>query len=307
MNIHRYVIVRFVLILIVFCILITSCETNSFIHYPTAIYTPTSTTLSTSTYSKGTAIIAAPTITTRFSTSTVTPDIIQTVIPLTTATLSYPLINNRYIVMSNYNQNLYLVEITNGKSRNIESKDVHPIRLISFVDKGCNLVVLLNNKSIDQIDLQANVVKQILPVNWHNGSEWVYGETINNSMNWIAYNLGYGRQGYNSWEIQDLETMNLSNNTVFRISEYGGAGIAEWKLDGSQIAFSDFDNHKYYQIYMSNADGTNKTQLTQFREEKIDINTIKWSPDGDKLAFVKSNPSNGIGTLGIIFMNIITV
>jgi Tol biopolymer transport system component len=289
--------------ILLFGILLTSCSVQSNIYNPTETISGSASEEHTTNPIFKTTSLPTKTLTYHPLTITVTPRITTTSEPIISETATIPLMVNRYLVMNDYNQYLYLVDSITGEYRNLESKETHPKRLISFVSDGCNLIVQLDDKSIDQIDLKAKVIEKILPADWYQGSGWVFGETLPVSLEWIAYNLGHGRQGYDSWEFEDVETMRLSDQAVFRLSEHGGAGTVEWSPDGSRITFNDFDENKIRQLYVSQADGSNKTQLTNFSEENIDMYIIKWSPDGKKIAFDMSSTLNGKSNLVVILFN----
>ena len=69
-----------------------------------------------------------------------------------------------------------------------------------------------------------------------------------------------------------------------------------WSPDGTKIAFvSDRDGDIPGNVYVMNADGSNVTRVTPYKQAEIVIGLPKvinpvWSPDGSKLLFVMSNP-----------------
>jgi len=56
-----------------------------------------------------------------------------------------------------------------------------------------------------------------------------------------------------------------------------------WSPDGTRIAFSRSDGHRY-QIWVMNADGTDPVQITQGDSSASDA---AWSPDGSRIAFTR--------------------
>lgn len=234
-------------------------------------------------------------------TPTGTPVISET--PARTVIKTKPKMDNRYILANDNNQALYLVDSQTGKFRILESEEIDPIRLVAFVGDGCSLIVRLDDKSIVQVDLKARVIKELLPSNWYQGQGVAYGEILSASEEWIAYGVGQGLQGYNSWEYQDIETMHLIDRVVFRLSEHGGARVFAWAPDGLRIAFSDYDENNVQQIYISKRDGKEKKQLTQFNQQDGEVRLLRWSPDGTKLAFQQLTELDHPETLGMILVS----
>ena len=79
-----------------------------------------------------------------------------------------------------------------------------------------------------------------------------------------------------------------------------------WSPDGSKIAFAGFPNiiHRPIensQIYVMNADGSGKVQLTF--ETEANLSSPSWSPDGTKIVFVKEHGEFGSGDTDIWIMN----
>jgi Tol biopolymer transport system component len=63
-------------------------------------------------------------------------------------------------------------------------------------------------------------------------------------------------------------------------SKYKLAGQAAWSPDGKQIAFPGKDG-----IYVMNANGTDRTRLTDLKPWSQSCNDLVWSPDGQHIAF----------------------
>ena len=89
-----------------------------------------------------------------------------------------------------------------------------------------------------------------------------------------------------------IGTMNPDGSDVQSLTSDGRAPA--WSADGSKIAFesnSDGDN----EIYVMNADGTGRTQLTS---NSSDDSAPTWSPDGSRIAF--STTRDGIGRIYVM-------
>jgi hypothetical protein len=70
-----------------------------------------------------------------------------------------------------------------------------------------------------------------------------------------------------------------------------------WSPDGSRLAFTDADRVGGTQIFLINADGTHKTQLTHFPLGQA-ASQPSWSPDGTRIAFTVGQNIDVIGTDG---------
>jgi hypothetical protein len=78
----------------------------------------------------------------------------------------------------------------------------------------------------------------------------------------------------------------------------GGGNVApSWSPDGTKIAYIAQTGNSY-DVWVANANGSNKTQLTSFGDVNsgyYDQHAVSWSPDGTKLAFVRGlNLSNQV-------------
>ncbi len=77
------------------------------------------------------------------------------------------------------------------------------------------------------------------------------------------------------------------DRSLFAISTDGRDISPVWSPDGSRIAFG-FSQHDHWEIYVMNADGSNRVRLTQeepFAERPPNNVSPAWSPDGRHIAF----------------------
>jgi Tol biopolymer transport system component len=77
------------------------------------------------------------------------------------------------------------------------------------------------------------------------------------------------------------------DRSLFAISTDGRDITPVWSPDGSKIAFG-FHQHDHWEIYVMNADGSNRVRLTQeepFADPPPNNVSPAWSPDGQHIAF----------------------
>jgi TolB protein len=67
-----------------------------------------------------------------------------------------------------------------------------------------------------------------------------------------------------------------------------------WSADGTKIAFSSTTTTFNSDIYSMNADGSNRTQLTNSSDLEY---APTWSPDGSKIAYVRDVPLDDQGAV----------
>jgi len=77
------------------------------------------------------------------------------------------------------------------------------------------------------------------------------------------------------------------DRSLFAISTDGRDISPVWSPDGTKIAFG-FSQHDHWEIYVMNADGSNRVRLTQeepFADPPPNNVSPAWSPDGQHIAF----------------------
>ena len=88
-----------------------------------------------------------------------------------------------------------------------------------------------------------------------------------------------------SWTSMKLFASNLDGSAARQLTD--GSGVvwgARWSPDGKQIAFADKDADGRLQIYVVNADGSGRRQVSRPNPSDLSEQMPAWSPDGSQLA-----------------------
>ncbi len=88
-----------------------------------------------------------------------------------------------------------------------------------------------------------------------------------------------------SWTSMKLFASNLDGSGARQLTD--GSGVvwgARWSPDGKQIAFADKDAVGRLQIFLVNADGSGRRQVSRPEPADLREQMPAWSPDGAKLA-----------------------
>jgi TolB protein len=88
-----------------------------------------------------------------------------------------------------------------------------------------------------------------------------------------------------TWTAMRLFASNLDGSGARQITD--GSGVvwgSRWSPDGKQIAFADRDPKGILTVFVMNADGSARRQVTRLAESEGRAQMPSWSPDGKKLA-----------------------
>lgn len=98
--------------------------------------------------------------------------------------------------------------------------------------------------------------------------------------------LGYYPTIAPNFSIAWTNTQNIFNGATNLTQEQQGNGWPSFSPDGSKIAWSRVVAGKE-NLWIMNADGSNKTQLTFTADQRQDVMS-SWSPDGQSIVFVRT-------------------
>ncbi len=101
----------------------------------------------------------------------------------------------------------------------------------------------------------------------------------------IAYGIDYGGDGKNHAINPDGTNPTLLAGGVPGV-------FLEWAPDGQKILYVDGPTDGRYEIYSTNADGSNRTRLTDSPGLKDNNFDPRWSPDGKQIIFMSSRDGN---------------
>ena len=88
-----------------------------------------------------------------------------------------------------------------------------------------------------------------------------------------------------SWTSMKLFASNLDGSAARQLTDGGGVVWgARWSPDGRQIAFADKDAAGLLQIFVVNADGSGRRQVSRPNPSDLREQMPAWSPDGAQLA-----------------------
>lgn len=193
---------------------------------------------------------------------------------------------------------LYNYDGTRNREYILDSQTYHPLLAEKITDQ-CDLIALVSTDvghKLLQIDSGGNIVKEIFHLEFTDvDGNHRYFPMISPTGDYVAYVVFSGTLYYDNAEYQDIEVvpLNQPDNPV-RITSHGGAwkNGGAWSPDGTQLAYTDYDEQGRLQINITTINSWNNHQLTEFRSSQMKPGPISWSPKGDRLAVILDNANN---------------
>jgi hypothetical protein len=187
-----------------------------------------------------------------------------------------------------------LVDLQGTPLRTIDFKPYSYTPLdVQWASSGCELIVEVTTGEdirLLRVDLLGNILQEYF-VGGNADRGWLTWPTLSPSGKWVAYVSWSGELYYQGGEFQDVEVAAIGDrSSPFLLTDHGGAWMngAVWAPDRDLLAYSDYDDQGFNQLYYSNFDGTGRHQVTQFTDPDLRVGWTKWFVDGegDKLVFI---------------------
>jgi hypothetical protein len=196
---------------------------------------------------------------------------------------------------------LFLIETGSGEYRKLEIPGEVGINVYGWSEDGCTLYVGTESNQIVQVDIEGNLKERLVDIDELAIDGKVIDIAVSPDEKWTALLSGTGQQGYATYEFQNMITVSVGGqpSKVYHLTNHGATRGVTWKPNGNLLAFNDNDNKGTQQIFISNPDGSEKSQLTDFDKAGFTIASLQWSPNGEKLAFVIIEESKNMSYLAI--------
>ncbi|MGH9398893.1 MAG: LpqB family beta-propeller domain-containing protein [Thermoanaerobaculia bacterium] len=107
-----------------------------------------------------------------------------------------------------------------------------------------------------------------------------------------------------TWTAMKMFVSDLDGSKARQLTD--GSGVvwgSRWSKDGKRIAFADNDSQGVLNVYVMNADGSDRQQVTHFAASDGRAQMPSWSPDGRTLA-VQSSGKDQPGHIWVVDVSI---
>ncbi len=196
---------------------------------------------------------------------------------------------------------IFVVELATGDRQKLEISGDKVINVIGWATNGCTLFVESEKQRIIKVDTKGKILGEISDINSLKLGSAIARIRISPDEQWIALVLGTGNQEFTSYEFQNLVTISSKgSNEIFKLTDGGVVNDVSWKFDFTMVAFADIDNDSIQQVFISSPNGSSKIQETHFNKKSLTIRSLKWSPTGEKIAFIIHNEERQESYIGIV-------
>lgn len=163
---------------------------------------------------------------------------------------------------------------------------------IQEVNEACTLLLEVRTGEdirLIRYDVKSGNTQEIFKNQGRVNDTWKTWPKSSLDQKYLSYVVWSGGFFYDSAAFQDVEVISTqSGRKPIRLTRHGGAWKSggEWSPVGNQIAYSDYDENGYQQLMVTNMEDQKKYVLTDFKDQKIRIGQIAWSPSGNRINFV---------------------
>ena len=195
------------------------------------------------------------------------------------------------IIIADREYNLFFLFQPDGLMQKTYPLEYDPIRATSIAD-GCTLIAIVftqEGHKLVRVDRNGEIQGEIFSIQ-NTISNTVKFLPINSPTGkYISYVVFSGELYYDTAKYQDVEIVTPDHpDQPIRLTTHGGAwkngGV--WSPDGTQIAYTDYDEGGVRQVYVTNINDLTKQKLTQFPNQGPAPGPIYWASRGDRLAVI---------------------
>jgi WD40 repeat protein len=202
---------------------------------------------------------------------------------------------------------LFLVDVETGIHQNLEIPGETGINIYGWADDGCTLIVGTATNQIIRIDVNGEIKDEIIRIDdlEFDGEIILPNLSLSPNGRWLAFLSGTGHREYATYEFQNLISISIQDKKyeVFPLTHSGLVNNFSWNPNDNSLAYNDVDKNGIQQVFLSDANGSGRVQLTDFFQEELIITSLQWSPTGEKIAMSVFEENVGASYLIIIDMS----